>query len=48
MNPIEKNAALLAKAMPRAKLEILDGVGHLPEVEVPDKVNGMLRAFFAE
>lgn len=48
VNPIDKNAALLAKAMPTAKLEILNGIGHLPEVEAPDKVNAMLRAFFAE
>jgi pimeloyl-ACP methyl ester carboxylesterase len=47
VNPIDKNAAILAKAMPKAKLEIIEGVGHLPEVEVPDKVNAMLRAFFA-
>ena len=48
VNPIDKNAAVLAKAMPKAKLEILEGAGHLPEVEVPEKVNTMLRAFFAE
>jgi pimeloyl-ACP methyl ester carboxylesterase len=48
VNPIDKHAAMLAKAMPKAKLEILDGVGHLPEVEAPDKVNAMLRGFFAE
>jgi pimeloyl-ACP methyl ester carboxylesterase len=48
VNPIEKNAAILAKAMPKAKLEIIEGVGHLPEVEVPDKINAMLRAFFAD
>ena len=45
VNPIDKNAAILAKAMPKAKLEIIEGLGHLPEVEVPDRVNGMLRAF---
>jgi pimeloyl-ACP methyl ester carboxylesterase len=48
VNPIDKHAAVLAKAMPKAKLEILDGIGHLPEVEAPDKVNAMLRAFLAE
>jgi pimeloyl-ACP methyl ester carboxylesterase len=48
VNPIERNAAVLAKAMPKARLEILDGIGHLPEVEAPDKVNALLRAFFAE
>ena len=48
VNSIDKNAAVLAKAMPNAKLEILEGIGHLPEVEAPEKVNAMLRAFFAE
>jgi pimeloyl-ACP methyl ester carboxylesterase len=48
VNPIDKNAAVLAKAMPKAKLEILEGVGHLPEVEAPEKVNALLRAFFAK
>src|SRR3954465_5244012 len=45
VNPIDKNARVLAQAMPKAKLEILEAAGHLPEVEVPDKVNAMLRAF---
>ena len=48
VNPIDKNAAILAKAMPKARLEIIEGVGHLPEVEAPDKINAMLRAFFAD
>lgn len=48
VNPIEKNAAVLAKAMPKARLEILEGIGHLPEVEAPERVNALLRAFFAE
>jgi pimeloyl-ACP methyl ester carboxylesterase len=45
VNPIDRNAAVLAKAMPKARLEIIEAAGHLPEVEVPDKVNAMLRAF---
>jgi pimeloyl-ACP methyl ester carboxylesterase len=48
INPLEKNAAILAKALPQARLEVLDGYGHLPEVEAPDLVNRMLRQFFAE
>ena len=48
VNPMDRNAAILAKAMPQAKHEIMEGVGHLPEVEAPEKVNAMLRAFFAE
>ena len=48
VNPIDRNAAVLAKAMPKAKLEIIAGIGHLPEVEVPDRVNTMLRTFIAE
>jgi pimeloyl-ACP methyl ester carboxylesterase len=46
VNPIDENAALLVKALPQGRLEILDGAGHLPEVERPDVVNKMLRDFF--
>jgi pimeloyl-ACP methyl ester carboxylesterase len=48
VNPIESNAAVLGKAMPKARLEILDGIGHLPEVEAHKQVNALLRAFFAD
>jgi pimeloyl-ACP methyl ester carboxylesterase len=48
INPLETNAALLIKALPQGRLELLEGYGHLPEVEAPDLVNGMLRQFFAE
>ena len=48
VNPIDKNAAVLAKAMPQARLEIIEGIGHLPEVEAPEKVNALLRAFLAD
>jgi pimeloyl-ACP methyl ester carboxylesterase len=47
VNPAATNAAVLARAMPGARLEMLDGVGHLPEVEAPERVNALLRAFFA-
>jgi pimeloyl-ACP methyl ester carboxylesterase len=46
VNPLDKNAALLIKALGR--LEVLDGYGHLPEVEAPDIVNRMLMQFFAD
>ncbi len=48
INPIDKNAALLLKVLRNGKLEVLDGIGHLPEVEAPDVVNRLLRDFFAE
>ena len=48
INPLEKNAAILIKALPQGRLEVLEGYGHLPEVEAPDLVNRMLRQFFAE
>jgi pimeloyl-ACP methyl ester carboxylesterase len=48
VNPTDKNAAVLLKLLPQARLEIVDGVGHLPEVEAPDTVNRMLREFFSE
>jgi pimeloyl-ACP methyl ester carboxylesterase len=48
VNLLEKNAAILVKALPQGRLEVLEGYGHLPEVEAPDLVNRMLRQFFAE
>ena len=46
VNPVDKNAAVLVKHLTQGRLEILDGAGHLPEVEKPDVVNKMLRDFF--
>jgi pimeloyl-ACP methyl ester carboxylesterase len=46
VNPIDKNAGVLIQHLPQGKLEILDGVGHLPEVEAPEVVNKLLRDFF--
>jgi pimeloyl-ACP methyl ester carboxylesterase len=46
VNPIDQNAAILLKALPHARLEILEHVGHLPEREAPEVVNRILRDFF--
>ena len=48
VNPTEHNAAILAKALPNARLIVLDGAGHLPEVELPGRVNELTAAFLAE
>jgi pimeloyl-ACP methyl ester carboxylesterase len=47
INPLDKNAAILIKALPQGRLEVLEGCGHLPEVEAPETVNRMLKQFFA-
>lgn len=48
VTPTERFAGAFVKAVPTAKLEILDSVGHLPEAEVPDTVNGLIRDFFLQ
>lgn len=48
VNPTETNAAILEKALPNARLVVLDGAGHLPEVEAPGRVNDLIAAFLAE
>jgi len=45
--PAGANASLLAKAVPQARLTMLDGCGHLPEVEMPIRVNDLVREFLA-
>src|SRR6266545_455763 len=47
VNPIDKHAAILLKVLRQGKLEVLEGIGHLPEVETPEVVNRLLREFFA-
>lgn len=44
-NPLDTNAAVLIKHLPQGRLEVLEGFGHLPEVEAPDAVNGLLKSF---
>lgn len=46
VNPIDKNADLIRQAMPKAKFDLIEGIGHLPEVESPEMVNRILRDFF--
>jgi pimeloyl-ACP methyl ester carboxylesterase len=46
VNPGDRNADVLIKYLKNGKLEYLEAIGHLPEVEVPDTVNTMLRDFF--
>jgi pimeloyl-ACP methyl ester carboxylesterase len=47
VNPIDTNAAILLKSMPNARLEIITGIGHLPQVEAPERGNALLREFMA-
>jgi pimeloyl-ACP methyl ester carboxylesterase len=48
VTPAAANAARLAAVVPQARLVTLDGCGHLPEVEMPDTVNRLVRDFLAE
>jgi pimeloyl-ACP methyl ester carboxylesterase len=48
VNPIATNAAVLQKALPKARLEIIEGIGHLAQVEAPARVNRLLREFFGQ
>jgi pimeloyl-ACP methyl ester carboxylesterase len=47
VNPLATNAALLVEALPNARLVVLEGCGHLPEVEEPERVNDLVRRFLA-
>jgi pimeloyl-ACP methyl ester carboxylesterase len=47
VNLLATNAALLVEALPNARIVVLDGCGHLPEVEEPERVNDLVRRFLA-
>ena len=47
VTPAADNAGKLAAAVPDARLVRLDGVGHLPEVEAPDRVNRLVLDFLS-
>ena len=42
VTPVSGNAELLARAVPDARVVILAGCGHLPEVEAPARVNELI------
>jgi len=44
VTPAAANAELLAAALPHARLVMLAGCGHLPEVEFPSRVNDLIAA----
>jgi pimeloyl-ACP methyl ester carboxylesterase len=46
VSPIALNAEPIKKALPNSKLEILQGIGHLPHLEAYKIVNQMIRDFF--
>jgi pimeloyl-ACP methyl ester carboxylesterase len=45
--PIERTSVALMSALPNAILVRFDGYGHLPEVEIHQQVNALLRDFLA-
>jgi pimeloyl-ACP methyl ester carboxylesterase len=47
VTPVADNAARLAQAVPQARLTMLDGCGHLPELEDPARVNELVREFLS-
>ena len=47
ITPAGANAILLAQAVPHAQLTMLAGCGHLPEAEMPARVNDLVREFLA-
>jgi pimeloyl-ACP methyl ester carboxylesterase len=47
VTPVADNAARLAQAVPQARLVMLDGCGHLPELEDPTRVNPLVREFLS-
>jgi len=38
-----RNASLVAEALPNSRLEILEGIGHVPMLEAPEKTAELIR-----
>jgi pimeloyl-ACP methyl ester carboxylesterase len=47
VTPLAANAARLAESVPRARIVVLEGCGHLPELEAPARVNQLVRDFLS-
>jgi pimeloyl-ACP methyl ester carboxylesterase len=47
VTPFAANGRLLANAVPNTRVERLDGCGHLPEIECPERVNTLLFRFLS-
>lgn len=45
--PFLDGARLLAERVPGAELHVLEGVGHFPNLEAPERLAGLLDAFFS-
>src|SRR5204863_881633 len=47
VTPAAANAARLADAVPQARLVLFEGCGHLPEIEMPARVNQLVQEFLS-
>ena len=47
ITPLARNAAVLREALADVRMVVLEGVGHLPEVEAPETVNRLVGRFLA-
>lgn len=45
ISPLALHGEPLQRALPGARLEVLDAIGHLPQIEAPQHVNALIRKF---